>query len=151
VLAGAVGTGGLVGGQFYDLHTVNGVGALRDLAATNHLKTGVLFTAGVELSCIIAGAGGPQSGHLRGFADELGQAFQLLDDLLDGQSTAAALGKDVGQDKDKFTIVNLVGLDRARERLDGHVSAMHAHLARLGERDTSLSVLVDGIFNGIAI
>lgn len=151
ILANAVGASGLVGGQFYDLHKVNGAGALGDIAATNHLKTGILFSAAVEMACVIAAASGPQAGHLRGFADELGQAFQLLDDLLDGESTAAALGKDVNQDKDKFTIVNLVGLDRARERLDAHLCAMRAHLAPLEQRDKGLRLLVEGIFSGISV
>ena len=148
-LANAVGTSGLVGGQFYDLHAVNG-GALGDITATNHLKTGVLFTAAIDLACTIADASRSEAGHLHGFADELGQAFQLLDDLLDSLSTADAIGKDVGQDTDKFTIVNLVGLDRSRDRLAEYIGAMQAHLARLDGPENSLSVLVEDIFRGIS-
>jgi geranylgeranyl diphosphate synthase type II len=146
LLAGAVGTGGLVAGQFYDLHPENTRQPLQQLASTNALKTGALFVAGVEMACAVAGASDVQTRALRLFASELGRAFQLLDDLLDRESNAQALGKDVGQDADKTTLARVLGQHGARERLRLHFEAMEDALHPIDGGAGSLRVLARLVF-----
>jgi geranylgeranyl diphosphate synthase type II len=141
VLAGAVGTGGLVAGQFYDLHQQNTSQPLQQLASTNALKTGALFVAGVEMACALAAASDAQTRALRLFASELGRAFQLLDDLLDRESSAQALGKDVGQDADKATLAGILGQHGTREHLRLHFEAMDDALHPIDGGAGSLRVL----------
>jgi geranylgeranyl diphosphate synthase, type II len=149
LLSSAVGTGGLVGGQYYDLHQQRSAQPLQQLASTNELKTGALFVAGIEMACAIAGAGDAQTRALRRFASELGLAFQLLDDLLDGESNAQALGKDVGQDAGKATLAGLLGKRGARERLRLHFDAMEDALQPVDGGVGSLRLLARLIFRNL--
>jgi geranylgeranyl diphosphate synthase type II len=149
VLANAVGTGGLVAGQFYDLHQYNSAGAIQQLASTNELKTGALFVAAVDMVSMIAGASDAHARALREFALELGRAFQLLDDILDRECTADALGKDVNQDLGKATLARVLGLDGAGERLRRHVAAMEDALQTIDRGAGSLRVLTHLIFSNI--
>ncbi|HYE00282.1 MAG TPA: polyprenyl synthetase family protein, partial [Alphaproteobacteria bacterium] len=120
MLAEAIGPAGLVGGQYADLRP-GALSAAARIADTNRLKTGALFAAGTGMAAEIAGAGLRQRRLLQDFSAEFGQAFQLLDDLLDGEATAAALGKDVGQDAGKATLVAALGARAARAALKDHL------------------------------
>lgn len=127
ILARAAGACGLSGGQIEDLRpmavpsgSIDGVGAAQALEV-NRLKTGMLFVAAVDLAATLAAAAEPQREALRGFAENLGLAFQLRDDLLDGALPSALTGKDFGQDKDKPNLVALLGREAARQRLSRHV------------------------------
>jgi geranylgeranyl diphosphate synthase type II len=121
VLSLSVGSLGLCGGQFDDLHPTPG----RTVAATedvNRRKTGVLFTAAAEIAGHVAGADEAQAGHLRAFASHVGRAYQILDDILDASASAAALGKDVGKDAHKVTVIASLGAPRARKLLGEHLA-----------------------------
>lgn len=125
VLCAAVGPQGLVRGQLRDLRE----GALQrtpqQVTHANELKTGVLFAAALEMSAVAAGT--PTAvPALRRAACEIGQAFQLRDDLLDGdhQLQAPAL-KDRLQDIGKSTLVVMLGAAAARQRLHEHLRQAH--------------------------
>ncbi|QUS35825.1 polyprenyl synthetase family protein [Falsirhodobacter algicola] len=131
-LSHAIGWAGLVAGQEYD---VNGfapedrVGStvLDRIARVNRMKTGVLLVAAVEMGSILAGHGIARRQHLRRFAEDLGQAFQIADDLGDVTKTAEEFGKDVGKDEGKATLVAELGTDRALRRcLDLLLRAQHS-------------------------
>jgi geranylgeranyl diphosphate synthase, type II len=145
LLARAVGTSGLVAGQFYDLHEQE----VQQLASTGELKTGALFVAAVDMVSILAQAPDVHARALRMFAAEIGAAFQLLDDLLDVESTSEALGKDVGQDVGKSTLVAILGQHGARERLRDHFAAMDNALRPLDGGNGSLRLLTHFIFGNI--
>jgi geranylgeranyl diphosphate synthase, type II len=145
VLAGIVGDCGLVGGQYRDLHA-EADGSARTVERVNHLKTGVLFTGAMEMVVLIGAASPQEAARLQGFAGELGQAFQLFDDLLDRTGQAAEIGKPVGQDEDKQTLVSQLGESGARARLDGHLDAMRRAAVRSDGAPGSLSGLIDTIF-----
>ncbi|WP_370194342.1 MULTISPECIES: polyprenyl synthetase family protein [Aurantimonas] len=145
VLTRAVGVEGLVGGQFADLRGGRAERPLHEIAATNGRKTGALFLAAVEIGAIAAGAGETTRAHLRGFATELGHAFQLLDDLLDGGPSAATIGKDVNKDAGKSTIVSMLGRASVEHRIERHVEAAHGELTSVFGASSRLHRLTDAI------
>jgi geranylgeranyl diphosphate synthase, type II len=125
-LAEAIGMQGLVRGQYKDLREGTQQRSAQDIAATNDLKTGVLFGATLSMAALIAGATDNQRRALATFALELGQAFQLLDDLRDG---AHDTGKDPLKDEGKSTLVALLGPEGARKQLSRHLAQADASLA----------------------
>ncbi|GHB33589.1 polyprenyl synthetase family protein [Salinicola rhizosphaerae] len=125
-LSRAVGQQGLVRGQFLDLSEGNATRSLEAIADTNELKTSVLFGATLQLAAIAAEATEAAGDALRGFARDLGQAFQLLDDLADGRSDT---GKDVAQDLGKSTLVAMLGSDAVHQRLREHLKRAEVHFA----------------------
>jgi geranylgeranyl diphosphate synthase type II len=149
LLAAAVGTSGLVGGQFYDLHRQGPADPVEQHASTGELKTGALFVAAVDMVSSVVRASDVHTRALRRFAAELGQAFQLLDDLLDVESTAEALGKDVGQDIGKNTLAEILGQFGARARLRQHLAAMDDALTAVDGGNGSLRVLTALIFRNV--
>jgi geranylgeranyl diphosphate synthase type II len=137
ILAQAVGTAGLAGGQFQDLRPAEA--QLDRITDANHLKTGMLFVAAVEMAVAIAGADAFHLDRMRAFATHLGQAFQLRDDLLDGDGAEPGAGEDAG----KATLLSVLGPGEVRRRLDLHV----AHALRELALDGMLARFVRGIFD----
>jgi geranylgeranyl diphosphate synthase type II len=136
MLAGAVGFGGLAAGQMRDLRDSAATRDEAALTSLNHQKTGVLFVAALEGGAVIAGADGAACLTARTFAERLGFAFQLCNDLQDRTSTAEATGKDVLQDKDRVTFVTLWGVERTRDRIR---AVIEEALVALGDRDCALA------------
>lgn len=115
----AVGMQGLVCGQFQDLRDGQNTRSAEDIAMTNNLKTGVLFGAIVDMAWLISDSDESARSTLESFAMELGQAFQMYDDLCDCR---ADTGKDAGKDAGKSTFVSIYGEEKVRAQ-------MHVHLA----------------------
>jgi geranylgeranyl diphosphate synthase type II len=114
LLSETVGFRGLVSGQFRDLRDPE---TLRDeltLTSLNYQKTGVLFAAAMVGGAMIAGADQAAQVRARAFANRLGFAFQMWDDLQDCVSTSDAIGKDVRKDDGRVTFVTLWGEERTR-------------------------------------
>ena len=116
-LTGAVGFDGLAAGQARDLRERGDLAEATPLHDLNRQKTGVLFVAAVESGARAAGATAARLDSARAFAHGLGEAFQILDDLLDVTSTSEHAGKDVRQDGGKPTVVSLIGADGARAEM----------------------------------
>jgi len=144
-LARAVGAQGLVRGQFRDLHGAQEARQLDAVIATNQLKTGSLFTAALEVAALLAGAERTRTRHMQGFANELGLAFQLLDDIADGL-TPEQTGKDCQQDRAKATVVSLLGQQAAEQQLATHREAALSHLDAAGLGDGELAALMRQLF-----
>jgi farnesyl diphosphate synthase len=143
-LAVAAGAGGMCGGQALDIDATGGVAVSADeLQRLHGLKTGALLRASVRLGAIAAGVDAGIRAHLDTFADALGLAFQIRDDLLDVEGDSATLGKTAGKDaaQAKATFPVLIGLDASRTRLDELAATMHAALAPFGERTAALAAL----------
>ncbi len=124
VVARALSTRGMVGGQMDDLEATGQVAgetvsASRRLDRIHRHKTGSLLGAAVELGALLAGADHHQRASCRHFGESLGLAFQVADDILDTTASAEDLGKSPGKDEaaGKLTYVTLYGLDAARERM----------------------------------
>ncbi|QDW65765.1 farnesyl diphosphate synthase [Luteimonas granuli] len=144
-LAHAAGAGGMCGGQALDLAatgngTASGLEALERLHA---LKTGALIRAAVRMGAIAAGAGDAERRRLDAYADALGLAFQIRDDLLDVEGESATLGKTPGKDaaQGKATFPALIGAEASRARLAALAAEMDAALAPFGPRADALAAL----------
>lgn len=112
-LASAAGAAGMVGGQVLDMAGEGHALALSEVEELQRLKTGALIAAAAELGCIAAGGSKAQRDAVRTYAEKLGLAFQIRDDMLDVTATAEELGKPIGSDvqSGKTTFVTLKGLD----------------------------------------
>lgn len=144
-LAVAAGARGMCGGQALDLAaTGNGAAAgLEALERLHALKTGALIRAAVRMGALAAGAGPDLHQRLDTYADALGLAFQIRDDLLDVEGESDVLGKTAGKDaaQDKATFPALIGLEASRARLAELAAAMDAALEPLGPRADALRAL----------
>jgi farnesyl diphosphate synthase len=135
-LARAAGPDGMVGGQMIDLaveHVATGIGEITRL---QRLKTGALIQFACEAGALAVRASAPLHDALRFYAQDFGLAFQMIDDLLDVEGSAAAMGKAVGKDaaRGKATFVSLLGVDRARDQAHRLADQAAAHLAPFGRR-----------------
>ncbi|WP_373190757.1 farnesyl diphosphate synthase [Halomonas sp.] len=143
-LAGAAGRDGMVAGQALDLAAVGSQPDVAALAAMHGHKTGALIRAAVRLGGLIAvDEADPRLAALDAYADAIGLAFQIHDDILDVTGDTATLGKTSGADADraKPTYPSLLGLEGARRRADALVETAVAALAPLGEAATPLTHL----------
>ncbi len=104
----------MVGGQILDMAGEGRALALSEVEELQRLKTGALIAAAAELGCIAAGGSAEQRAAVRTYAEKLGLAFQIRDDMLDVTSTTEELGKPIGSDAEsgKSTFVTLKGLEQ---------------------------------------
>lgn len=135
VLATASGASGMVGGQVLD---IEGEGQALDLPAITRmqqLKTGALLSAAVEMGAVLGRLPAEGRTHLKGYARDIGLAFQIADDLLDHAGDETKAGKALRKDADagKQTFVALLGEDRAREQARMLVDQAVAHLNSYGQ------------------
>ena len=135
-LANAAGAAGMVGGQMIDLiaeHQPLDIGAITRL---QRMKTGALIAFSCEAGAILAKAPHELRVALRGYAHDLGLAYQIADDLLDVEGSAAEIGKPVGADAaaGKATFVSILGVARARAQAELLVRQAVAHLDLFEQR-----------------
>lgn len=136
-LAQAAGGHGMVGGQMIDLLAENDpdldIGAITRL---QRLKTGALIAFACEAGAILAKAAPELHLALRGYAHDLGLAFQIADDLLDVEGDSQETGKPTGSDAaaGKATFVSILGVERARAQAELLVRQAVAHLDPFEER-----------------
>jgi farnesyl diphosphate synthase len=135
-LGQAAGGAGMVGGQMIDLIAET---RTLDIGAINRLqrmKTGALIAFSCESGAILAKASHEQRIALRGYAHDLGLAFQIADDLLDVEGSAEETGKPVGADAaaGKATFVSILGVERARAQAKLLVDQAVAHLDLFEQR-----------------
>ena len=139
-LAIASGSPGMVGGQALDLEAENSLPAsVADVAHITRLqsmKTGALIRAACEMGAIAGQASPDQRAALVRYGEALGVAFQISDDLLDAEGSAADVGKATGKDAaaGKATLVSLLGIADARRHLDTTVQAAVDALAPFGAK-----------------
>ena len=116
LLARAAGCAGMIAGQVQDLENENKTVSVDDLSSVDVLKTGELIRCACQLGCIAAGADDKKLEAARVYAENLGIAFQIVDDILDVTSDEATLGKPIGSDAEncKNTYASLLGLEEAQ-------------------------------------
>jgi len=148
LLAGAIGSRGMAGGQAIDLSSSGRELTLPELEFMHIHKTGELIRAAVVLGAQCAAQPAPNElERLDHFAKRIGLAFQVVDDVLDAQSDTATLGKTAGKDarQNKPTYVSLMGLARARAFADELRREGLRALEPFGDRAQRLRELTDYI------
>jgi farnesyl diphosphate synthase len=137
-LAQASGLNGMAGGQMLDIEAEAGVAQTLDsIIRIQAQKTGALFRFACQAGAIMAGA---DPTPLRRYADDIGLAFQIADDLLDLESSPEALGKATQKDlqKGKATIASLMGRKAAAEKAESLIASAVAALAPYGGKADTL-------------
>jgi farnesyl diphosphate synthase len=129
-LARASGPNGMAGGQMLDLVSEGGTLDLAAISRLQQLKTGALIEYAVEAACIMGHVDARARTPYRGYARDIGLAFQIADDLLDHGGDETVAGKRLNKDADagKATFVSLMGAERARQQLSMLVAQAIEHL-----------------------
>lgn len=144
-LAKAGGASGMAGGQMMDIVAESTTFDLATVTRLQQLKTGALISASVEIGAILGRV--PIEGRkgLRGYAHDLGLAFQIADDILDVEGDEALAGKTLHKDDaaGKQTFLSLMGLDRAKEQAQMLVEQAKSHLKGYGAEADLLRAIAE--------
>ena len=129
VLVRACGADGMVGGQVLD--TVYDVTDAEGLTQLNRLKTGVMISGAAELGCVAAKMNAGMRQQALVYADNIGRAFQIRDDMLDVVGDAAVFGKPIGSDREegKVTFADVLGLEGCAQEVERCTDAAKAAVA----------------------
>lgn len=147
-LGKAVSAAGLVGGQVVDLESEGKTDVtLETLNFIHAHKTGALLEASVLSGADLAGANADQIKRLQTYAQNIGLAFQIVDDILDITATAEELGKTAGKDllAQKATYPSLLGLEESKVHADTLIKEAKAALSIFGPQSAPLEALGDYI------
>ncbi len=147
-LARASGKAGMVGGQMIDIYAEQKNFDFAGVTQLQRLKTGAIIRFSAIGGGIVGGGSADEVAALSAYAEDLGLAFQIVDDILDETSDAQALGKPVGQDSemDKATFIKLFGMDGAKTKAAELVESAKAHLDRFGDASAPLKGAADFVF-----
>lgn len=120
VLAEKAGVYGMIGGQVIDLQNEGKKADVEILKLMDSKKTSALISAACQMGCIVGGADDEAITLAGEYAEKIGLAFQIVDDILDVKGDAKLLGKPVGSDSenDKSTYVSLLGLEESQRIVD---------------------------------
>ncbi|WP_085909452.1 polyprenyl synthetase family protein [Kiloniella majae] len=129
-LAVAAGSKGMVGGQMIDLSPSRASLDLEGITRLQALKTGALIRYACEAGAILGHARSEEYRALSLYAEDIGLAFQIVDDLLDHEATPEETGKPTGVDNDagKATFVGQLGLENAREKANELIDSAKSRL-----------------------
>ena len=145
ILAEAIGTEGMIGGQVADVESSGKDDIGKDVVHFIHIhKTAALIRASLEMGTVVADAPESQLRIIGEFGSLIGLAFQIVDDILDIESSSEVLGKDVGSDEqlEKATYPKVFGLDQSKEIARSMIADSRIVLKRL-DAET-------GILDGLA-
>ena len=117
------GINGMIGGQMIDIQSENKKIDFETLKYIHSHKTGKLIKLPIEIACIIANVERDKKEVLEEYADLIGLAFQVKDDILDVEGTFEELGKPVGSDVDlhKATYPSILGMEESKKILNDTV------------------------------
>ena len=146
-IARAAGPLGMVGGQSLDMIYAGKKVGYDELRSIHRSKTGALITASVVCGALVAGADEEQEEALKAYGDNIGLAFQIVDDLLDVEATTAQLGKPAGSDlkSDKATYPSLFGIETSRTMAREAVQEAITALAAFDQQAEPLRALANYI------
>ena len=147
-LGRAVGAAGLVGGQVVDLESEGQLDVSQEtLQFIHNHKTAALLEASVVCGGILAGLAAPELQRLSCYAQNIGLAFQIVDDILDITATQEELGKTTGKDlqAQKVTYPSLWGIEESKRQAQQLITAAKEELAPFGEGAKPLLALADFI------
>lgn len=141
LLADCAGYRGMIGGQTMDLQHEGQSITVEQLRKTDALKTGKLIYAACMLGCIVASADEKSAEAAKVYAESIGLAFQIVDDILDITSTAEELGKPIGSDADKCksTYPALLGFENSKKLITQLTDEAVAAVSVFGEEGAFLA------------
>lgn len=142
-LASASGARGMAGGQMIDIVSEKKTLEAPQITRLQALKTGRLIQYSAEAGAILGHATAPQRHFIAAYGRDLGAAFQIADDILDEEGSAASLGKTAGKDaaQGKATMVSVMGIDRARQHAAQLARQAADYLDSFGEQANLLRAL----------
>lgn len=142
-LARAAGPAGMAGGQMMDLAAETSNFDLPTVTRLQQLKTGALIAFSVEAGAILARIPAEGRTPLRGYARDIGLAFQIADDIMDVEGDENLAGKALHKDDaaGKATFVTLMGIERAREQATALVEQAITHLSSFGDEAALLRAI----------
>lgn len=142
-MSSCAGINGMVGGQVIDMKgTENQPDITKDMY---RLKTGALIKAAAVCGCILAGASEELENAAASYAENMGLAFQIIDDILDAEGDEQMLGKPVGSDdkNDKNTLVSQLGIEKCRELAADYTAKAVSALDTFEGDKSTLTALTD--------
>ena len=145
-VAAAVGTvNGMVGGQVADLEAEGKPAEPKMLEYIHRSKTAALIRASLAAGALCAGASEEDAGRIRRFGENIGWAFQVVDDILDVEESSASLGKTAGKDQSqqKATYPALYGLEKSHQIAEELEQKAISELTPYGQRAGRLRVLAE--------
>ena len=147
-IARAAGSLGMVGGQALDIAYENKEFPFETLRTIHRSKTGALITASILAGAIGAGADQKQQEALTRYGDQVGLAFQIVDDLLDVTGTTEQLGKTAGSDagRGKATYPAFFGVDATRQKARAAVEEAESALTLFDEKADPLRAIARYIY-----
>ena len=148
-LAKAAGCSGMIAGQVMDLANEAKSVSVDEIKATDRLKTGEMIRVSALLGCIVAGADEEKIKAAEKYCENIGLAFQIVDDILDVTSDEATLGKPIGSDSEneKSTYVSLLGLEESAQYARELTERAKSALDIFGCEGEFLSELADKLSN----
>ncbi len=136
IIAASSGTEGMIRGQMVDMESEGVQIPAETLEYMHRCKTGALIKAPILSSAVLCGASEEELEQLRIYAENIGLAFQIKDDIMDVESSMELMGKAAGSDaaSGKSTYVTLYGLIEAAELLEKSVGAAVDAIGHFGEK-----------------
>jgi geranylgeranyl diphosphate synthase type II len=144
-LALAAGSLRLIAGQVQDLENEERHASLDEVKTTHLNKTAALITTSIRLGAMAGNASPSELKRLTRYGQDLGLAFQVIDDILDATSTKEIMGKSVRADQknNKSTFPTVLGLDKSRQYAANLIADAHIQLKPFGSRATPLAAIAD--------
>ena len=135
IIAESSGTEGMIGGQVTDMGGAANISSIEDLKYMYSLKTGAIIKSSVKAGAILAGASQEETKALEIYAEKIGIAFQIEDDILDIVSTREKLGKSIGSDasNNKTTYLTFKGMEEARNDVESLTTEAVESLSIFGD------------------
>ncbi len=153
VISEAAGTNGMIEGQMLDMQAQLGIDEeiasdrLDYLKQMHSLKTGKIIAASVEVGAIAAGADQDQLNKLVSYAENIGMAFQIVDDILDVEGDSSVMGKPVGSDElnKKLTFPLIIGLEKSKKYAEQLIAKSLEALESFGDKALPLKKIASYI------
>lgn len=149
IIANSSGTEGMIGGQIVDMFGHDEISNIEDLKYMYALKTGAIIKSSVVAGAILGGAGDDEVLALEKYAENIGIAFQIVDDILDVTGTQGKIGKAIGSDKanNKITYLSFATIDKAKEHVHKYTEEAINSLKIFGEKGKYLTELAKYLTN----
>jgi len=143
VIADTAGADGMIRGQVIDIQSEGRDISIDTLKTMHRCKTGALIKAPVLAAALVCGAAYSEYKSLEEYAENIGLAFQIKDDIMDVQSSSSQMGKTTGKDalNKKATYVTLLGVEKAQELLDKTIDDSLKSIESFGEKADFLKSL----------